>query len=136
MLDLWSRRDVDAVLDLLHEDIEWHSALTVGGLDGSVYRGHDDIRSWFRELDDAWAELKYEVEEVRDLGEGRVLMLGHFHAVGRESHLPIDQPQGFVFSREGGGGVSAEVPPTPAPDARSGSPKTQLRSWPYKTFAW
>jgi ketosteroid isomerase-like protein len=102
LLDLWSRRDVDAVLELLHEDIEWHPALTVGGLEGSVYRGHDDIRRWLRKLDDAWAERKYEVEEVRDLGEERVLMLGHFHAVGRESHVPIDQPQGFVSRFKGG----------------------------------
>lgn len=102
LLDLWSRRDVDPALELLHEDIEWHPALTVGGLEGSVYRGHDEIRRWFRDLDDAWAELKHEIEEVRDLGGERVLMLGHFHAVGRESHVPIDQPQGFVFTFESG----------------------------------
>jgi hypothetical protein len=60
------------------------------------------IRRWFSELDEVWAELSLEVEEIRDLGEGRVFVLSPFHAVGLESGVPIDQPQGFVFTIEGG----------------------------------
>jgi ketosteroid isomerase-like protein len=102
LLHAWSRRDVDAAIDLLHEDIEWRPALTAGSLEGTVYRGPDGVRAWFRELDDVWAELSYEIDEVRDVGEGRVVMLGHFHAVGRESGVTIDQAQGFVFTMVGG----------------------------------
>jgi ketosteroid isomerase-like protein len=101
LLDAWSQRRVDAILNLIHEDIEWHPALA-GGMEGTVYRGHRDIRSWLRELDDVWAELSHEIEEARDVGEGRVLVLGHFHAVGRESGVPINQPQGFLFTIDDG----------------------------------
>lgn len=102
LLDAWARREVDAVLKLCREDIEWHPAVTAGGLEGTVYRGHRGIRDWMRDLDDVWAELTYEIEEVRDLGEGRVLMLGRFHAVGLESGVPIDQPHGFLFAMAAG----------------------------------
>jgi ketosteroid isomerase-like protein len=102
LLDAWSRRKFDAILKLIHEDIEWHPALTAGGMEGTVYRGHRDIESWLRELDDVWAELSHEIEEARDIGEGRVLVLGHFHAVGRESGVPIDHPQGFLFTIDDG----------------------------------
>lgn len=44
----------------------------------------------------------YEIEETRDLDEGRVLMLGQFHAVGQRSGVSIDQPQGFLFKIKDG----------------------------------
>jgi ketosteroid isomerase-like protein len=101
-IDAWSRRDVDGALRLIHENIEWRPAFTAGGLEGTAYRGPAGIRSWFSELDEVWAELSLEPNDVRDLDEGQVLLLAHFHAVGRKSGVAIDQPVGFVFTIEGG----------------------------------
>ena len=102
LMAAWSRRDLDGAIELLHEDIEWHPALTAGGLEGVVYRGLGGIRRWFGELDDVWAELRIELEEFREVGEDRILQLGHFHAVGKESGVPIDQPQAILLAMEDG----------------------------------
>lgn len=99
--EAWSRRDVDAALELVHEDIEWHPALTAGGLEGTVFHGPAGIRTYFRQLDEVWAELSHEVDEIRDLGEGRVLVLARFHAIGRQSGATVDQPTGLLFTVEG-----------------------------------
>jgi ketosteroid isomerase-like protein len=98
LMAAWTRRDADDALEFLHEDIEWRPALTAGGLEGVVYRGKADMRKWFEELDDAWAELSVELAEFRDAGGNRVLQLGRFHAVGRASGVPVDQPQAILFT--------------------------------------
>ncbi len=102
IVDAWSRRDLDALLTLIHEEGEWHPALIPGGLEGTVYRGPRGMRSYWREVDEVWAELSWEADEISDVGEGRVLVLGHFHAVGHESGVPIDQPMSVLFTIEGG----------------------------------
>jgi ketosteroid isomerase-like protein len=98
--EAWSRRDVDAALELVHEDIEWHPALTAGGLEGTAFHGPAGIRTYFRQLDEVWAELSHEVDEIRDLGD-RVLVLARFHPIGRESGATVDQPTGLLFTGEG-----------------------------------
>jgi ketosteroid isomerase-like protein len=98
LMAAWSRRDVEAAIELLHEDIEWRPALTAGGVEGAVYRGAAGIRKWFSELDDVWAELSIEIAEFREVGEDRVLQLGQFHAVGKESGVPIDQAQAILLT--------------------------------------
>jgi ketosteroid isomerase-like protein len=52
--EAYNRRDVEAMLEELDPEVEWHSALSIL-LSGkaTVYRGHDGVREWFRELDDA-----------------------------------------------------------------------------------
>ena len=103
VMDAWSRRDVEgALVGLIHKDIEWHPALTAGGLEGTVYRGHAGIREWFRELDEAWASLSVDLLDFREVGEDRVLQLGCFLAVGKESGVPIDQPQANLMEMHEG----------------------------------
>jgi ketosteroid isomerase-like protein len=102
LFDAWSRRDVESAIDLLHEDIEWHPALTAGGVEGTVYRGAEGIRRWMAELDDVWAELSIELDEFREVGEDQVLQLGHFHAVGRESGVPVDHEQANLLAFKDG----------------------------------
>ena len=50
--DAYNRRDVEAMLEQLDPEVEWHSALSIL-LSGkrTVYRGHRGVREWFRELD-------------------------------------------------------------------------------------
>ncbi len=83
--DAYNRRDVGAMLDELHPDIEWHPwlQLQLGG-EATVYRGHQGVREGVRDGEEAFSEIQAEPSEVRDLGE-RVLAIGHLRARGRES---------------------------------------------------
>ena len=97
LLDAWSRRDAEAVVAMVDEEFEWHPALTAGGVEGTTYRGLDDMRRYLAELDEVWAELTIEFESHHLAPGNRVLQLGRFRAIGRESGVPVDQPQAILL---------------------------------------
>jgi uncharacterized protein len=81
----YNRGDIDALLEELDPEIEWHPALQVllGG-EATVYRGHEGVRNFIRDTGEAFTELQAEQSEFRDLGE-QVVAIGHFGGRGRES---------------------------------------------------
>ena len=83
--DAYNRGDIDAVLEELDPEVEWHPLLQVllGG-EATVYRGHEGVRELYRDLDEAFTELQAEQSKFRDLGE-QVVAMGHFRGRGRES---------------------------------------------------
>jgi ketosteroid isomerase-like protein len=81
----YNRRDVGAMLDELHPEIEWHTWLQAQLGEGTtVYRGHQGVRDGIRDLEEAFSEIQAEQSEVRDLGE-RVIAIGHLRGRGKES---------------------------------------------------
>jgi ketosteroid isomerase-like protein len=91
-LEAMNRGDVEAVLQALDPEIEWHMALQelVGGVAG-VYHGHRGVREYFRDMDEAFAEVELDYTEFRDLGD-RVLATGSFRTRGRYSGAVIESP--------------------------------------------
>ena len=83
--DAYNRRDVGAMLDELHPEIEWYPWLQVQlGGGATLYRGHQGVRDGIRDGEEAFAEIQAEQSEIRDLGE-RVIAIGHLRARGKES---------------------------------------------------
>ena len=84
--DAVNRRDLDALLALMDDDVEAVSRLAP--VEGP-YQGHDGIRRWWGNQFDAFPDFTIEVGEVRDLGELTLAPLrtrGH----GAGSDAPID----------------------------------------------
>jgi SnoaL-like protein len=78
----YNARDVEAMIALSDPSIEFHSGMAVGS---SVYHGHDGMRRWHRDLEDAWGdELRVEPEAFFDLGE-HTLLFYVLHGRGRQS---------------------------------------------------
>jgi ketosteroid isomerase-like protein len=65
-----NRGDVEAALEELDPDVEWHPAVQalVGG-EATVYLGHAGVREMLRDLWEAFAVLDAEYPEIRDLGD-------------------------------------------------------------------
>src|SRR5438874_181751 len=82
-----TRRDLDALLAVMDEDVELVSVLV--SVEGG-YRGQDGIRRWWQHIYDAFSDYPVEVENVRDLGD-RTLAALHLHGHGLDSGAPIDQ---------------------------------------------
>src|SRR5215216_2295414 len=51
----FNRRDMEAMISCLDSSVEYYPLLSAIGV--TVYHGHDGLRSWFGQLDDAWEEL-------------------------------------------------------------------------------
>ena len=108
-LEAWQRDDFDAWLSGIDPDVEWLTAVERGlGRAGSVYRGHEGMREfwnlWRTEVDDFWTEA----EEIRDLGDDRVLYLGHLRFRGPASGIMVESQLANVKTLRDGKIVRSE----------------------------
>jgi ketosteroid isomerase-like protein len=88
--DAINRRDLDAFLALMDEDVKAHSRLAA--MEGGVYRGHEGSRRWWHDLLEMIPDYTIEVEELRDLGD---VTLARFRARGHgaASNAPVVDAQ-------------------------------------------
>jgi ketosteroid isomerase-like protein len=86
--EAWSRRDLDALLDVVHPDAEARPILGAN-IGASVYRGREGLREWFRDLHQEWETFQTRVTRIDARGDRAVLTLD-VHARGRASGVVID----------------------------------------------
>ena len=103
--DAYTRRDVEALLDTLDPEVEWHPLLQVllGG-EATVYRGHEGVRELVRDLDEVFPDLQGEPSEIRDLGE-QVLAIGRLRGRGRESGVATESEIVWLVEFKNGKGI-------------------------------
>ena len=66
-IEAFNSRDIEAVIALCDPSVELDSAFAAIG--GGIYKGHDGIRRYFRDYEDAWgAEIRVQPEAYFDLG--------------------------------------------------------------------
>jgi ketosteroid isomerase-like protein len=102
LVDDGGRRDAQSLLAYVSPNVEWHPALpqSLGG-NTTVYRGHQGIRQLMSELDQAVGSSRFEMPDVRSLGD-RVLGLGRVHIVGRISGVETESPFAYLVDFEDG----------------------------------
>jgi ketosteroid isomerase-like protein len=111
-IEAFNRGDVEAVLEGLDPEIEWHVPPVLP--DQAVYRGHEGVRELFRSLEDSFSEVQLMVEEIVDAGD-QVMMLAAVRGRGRESGLEVESPSfGWVWTARGGKALRVEVYPNRA----------------------
>jgi ketosteroid isomerase-like protein len=91
--EAFNARDVDELVGLSDPDGEWLPFRAQ--LEGIVYRRHDGIRQFVRDVDEDWEAFRIDPLEFHDRGE-RVAVIGRVRAQGRESTVDIDSIAGFV----------------------------------------
>jgi ketosteroid isomerase-like protein len=104
-LDAYNRQDVEAMLEELDPEVEYHPALPIllGG-EATLYRGHEGVRRLFREIYDAFDEIHVEYSEFRDLGD-RVVGIGRVRMRGKGSGAETEAPTGSVVEFKNGKGI-------------------------------
>ncbi len=91
--DMWNRGDYDAWVECFAEDCSFWPLRAQ--LEGQPYRGHDGLRRFIDDLTEEWAEVRFALDEIRDLGDD-VVLLSRFQARGRASGAELDVPIGVV----------------------------------------
>lgn len=89
--DAWMAEDYDTVFDAYDEDIRLNpdpDATWVGI--GDDHLGHAGVRRYMRAVYEAFEEYRPEIEELRDVGQGRVLTLAIEHGRGRGSGATVE----------------------------------------------
>ena len=88
-IEAWNQRDADLWLRNAAPDVEWMPA-GPASVEGTVYRGHDEVASGFTEVWQTWDVFHFEETQVRDLGDS-VLWLGRVTMRGGASQVDLDQ---------------------------------------------
>ena len=100
VIEAMNRSDPDAVFALVDPEVEFHSRLA--SLPGHAYSGQQGLRDYFRDLGEAFADPRFELDEIVGWQGDHLVVVIRTVAQGRESGLPIDvlTPQVWSF-REG-----------------------------------
>jgi ketosteroid isomerase-like protein len=95
----WQRGDFEAFLAKTHPDFEWHTVLErlVEGPESS-YRGHHGLRQMWHNYHVELQGFQAEADEIRDVGDDRVVLLGRIRWSGVASGAPTESPLGMVIT--------------------------------------
>jgi ketosteroid isomerase-like protein len=93
--DAITRRDPEAAVALCDPDVEFLSML---GVSGRRYLGHEGIRQYFRDVESAWEEWRVEVHRTVPAADGRVAIVMTMHVRGRESGAELSERTGHVWT--------------------------------------
>ncbi|MCW3034183.1 MAG: hypothetical protein JWM60_2528 [Solirubrobacterales bacterium] len=92
-LQAFNSRDRAGFDALLDENAEIVPVRAV--IDGTTFCGPDAASQYCTAVDESWEALRWEVEEIRDLGS-RVIAFGHIRGRGRGSGAGIDARGAWV----------------------------------------
>jgi ketosteroid isomerase-like protein len=101
VLEAFKRRDLDAFLALMDDDVEF--VPRVGSMEGN-YHGPCGMRRFWENMLDVWPDLTLQVGEVRDFGDLTVAAL-HCRGQGAGSDVPLEWTVWQVLRWRGGKGV-------------------------------
>ncbi len=82
-------RDMDGILAGTHEDCEVHPVLGANLAAADVYRGHEGVRQWTRDLWGEWESFETSVGEIVERGD-RLLYAVGLRGRGRASGAPFE----------------------------------------------
>jgi ketosteroid isomerase-like protein len=77
--EAWNRNDIEGVLQDLDPEVEW---LGAAGVRATLYRGHEGVLAYAREVEDALGVIQVDVLSIEDLGDH---VLAHVRASGKGS---------------------------------------------------
>src|SRR6478609_6878343 len=88
-------RDVAAFLDLTDPAVEWHTSLSVIS-EGGAYHGHEGVRRYVRDLDEAFDSYEVTLDDVFALGDV-AMAVGHVGYRGKASGVEQTEQLGWIF---------------------------------------
>jgi ketosteroid isomerase-like protein len=99
-LDAWNRRDVNAAMSLIQEDVELHLIGGFADVIGREFKGREAVVRFWRDFVGAvGGEL--DLEAAHDAGD-RVVTIATIRGAGETSGIPVENRFGQVWSlREG-----------------------------------
>jgi ketosteroid isomerase-like protein len=101
-----NRGDIDATVEVLAPDAEWHESAAFPG--AGTFRGREAVRGFLEEFLESWEELHQQVEEVVVEGDRAALMI-HLTARGRGSGAEVDARYAHVWTVRDGSGVRVDA---------------------------
>ena len=92
--EAFNAHDIDGIVATCAPAIELHSTFAAVG--GADYRGHDGVRSWYRDIEETWGrEIRSQPESLFDRGAD-ILTLTQLEGRGTPSGVQVALPAAKV----------------------------------------
>jgi ketosteroid isomerase-like protein len=109
-LEAFNRRDIDALLELLHPDIELMPSL-VGGVEQTVFRGRAGYRQWFDATWETYDHVWLEPHSFRSVGD-QVVVIYTTHVRAKQSGRLAINARTKLWRPSGCGSSAARLKPS------------------------
>jgi ketosteroid isomerase-like protein len=96
-IEALNRRDLRALAEISHEDLEWTSALAAVDTGGAAYRGSQTWPSYFSVMDQTWEAWRIEQPRILDAGGDCVAAVLRLVGTGRGSGVRVDREVGLTY---------------------------------------
>jgi hypothetical protein len=93
-LEAFNEGKTARVLELMDPDVELVPVRAV--FEGTSYRGHEGFKRFVADMVEDWENFHPSWDRFRDLGDGRVLVIGRVQARGRASGMEFETPGAWV----------------------------------------
>jgi ketosteroid isomerase-like protein len=104
-----NRRDLDAAFALYHADVESIIDPRLVGVGFEHTRGREARVGVQQDVLGEFRDFRFESEELVDVGDGRVLVIGRMKGSGVSSGAPFDQDWAAVFTVAAGRVIHEQV---------------------------
>ncbi len=91
--------DIESALELFDPEVRFEPRRTP--IQGA-YSGHAGVREWWADTQETFTEFRLELEEIRAIGDERLLVLGTVHARGGSSGVETDVPSASIVALSDG----------------------------------
>jgi ketosteroid isomerase-like protein len=100
VFDAFNRRDIDAGLAVVDEQVEFLAPTAEIANDGKPYIGHDGMRKYYGDVAAVWKELEVTPTEIREVGDA-VLVLGRVYGRAEGGYIQDSPAQWVMRFRKG-----------------------------------
>jgi hypothetical protein len=96
VLAAYNARDIEELISYCDPGVEFHAATSAIG---DVYHGHDGMRSWHRDVQEAFGEgIRLEAQAYFELDDEQTLAFYTQHLRGQHSGVELVAPNALVAS--------------------------------------
>jgi ketosteroid isomerase-like protein len=99
VFDAFNRRDIEAALAVVDEQVEFVAPTAEMANDGLPYIGHAGMRKYYADVAAVWKELEVTPTEIREVGDA-VLVLGRVYGRADGGYIQ-DSPAQWVMRFRG-----------------------------------
>ncbi len=93
--EAFNEKGWDGLLPFLDADFEFHEPPEQPG--AAIFRGREEARTGWARWAESWTEQRSDVQDVRELSDGRILVLTRERMRGRDG-IQVEQDCGHVVT--------------------------------------
>ena len=90
--DAVGRQDLEAISKRMRPDVIWRHNIGVGTPEEGEYRGRETVIALFERILEPWEYLRPVPEEIRDVGDGVLVVKGELHTKHKATAAEIVTP--------------------------------------------